>query len=456
MNRFRLSVSAALAVVLSLLALHPAKGMAETLEEALARAYQGNPTLLGQRASVRAADEDMAQAVSGFRPSLNASASVGDKTTTNKVTGVETDLSPESYTLSLSQSLYAGGRTLAAIDEARSTIMAARAALASVEQEVLADVVAAYMNVVRDQAVLSLNEKNEDVLRRQLQATRDRFEVGEITRTDVHLAEARLARATASRIQARGDLESSRASYAKIVGGAPEGLVRPVPPTDLPTDMVGAINRALEAHPDVIEAMHADRAATAAIDKAVSDLLPSVDLAGSASRTKESSAAGSDSESLSATVTLTVPLYQSGSSYSKVRQAKQTAANKRHALEAARRAASERASKAMESLTTVQARIESIGTQIRAAETALEGVKREASVGSRTVLDVLDAEQELLDARVDLVSAQRDEMVVAFALKAAVGELTANALKLNVNAYDPDSHYREVRGKFFGVSSSGQ
>ena len=168
------------------------------------------------------------------------------------------------------------------------------------------------------------------------------------------------------------------------------------------------------------------------------------------------SSATSDTESLSATITLTMPLYQSGSVYSKLRQAKQTAAKKRFELEQARRKADEAARRTWESLTTVQARIESIRTLIVAAETALEGVKREAAVGSRTVLDVLDAEQELLDARVDLVRGQRDEMVAAFALKAAVGQLTASALKMNVNYYNPDVHYREVRGKFFGTSGSGE
>lgn len=454
MSRFRFFVFSAAVLVSATLFAFSAE--AETLEEALVRAYQNNPTLQAERASVRATDEEMAQAVSGFRPSLSASASMGDKTTENKVTGVETELSPESYSLSLSQSLYAGGETLAAIDEAKNTIMAARAELVSVEQDVFASVVASYMNVVRDEAVLDLNTKNEEVLRRQLQATRDRFEVGEITRTDVHQAEARLAGVTARRIQARGNLEASRASYAKIIGSVPVDLVRPVPPTDLPTDVDNAIGMALDGHPDVASAAYLERAAGNAVSGAASDLLPSIALSGSATRAKESSAVGSDTESLSATVTLTVPLYQSGSVYSALRQAKQDAAEKRFALEDARRSASEGASKAWESLTTVQALIESIGTQIKAAETALEGVRREASVGSRTVLDVLDAEQELLDARVDLVSAQNDEMVAAFALKAAVGQLTAKSLKLNIKYYAPDEHYREVRGKFFGFSSSGQ
>ncbi len=450
-----------LSVVFSMLVgwlglLQPAQ--AQTLEEAFASAYLNNPTLLAQRAKLRAVDEQVPQALSNWRPEMEIESDAGiSAVASNRATGTDRHQrrEPRSLSLTLNQPLYRGGRTLAATSEAENAVKAERARLRDVEQTVLLDVVTAYMDVFRDQAVLELNINNEQVLKRQLEASRDRFEVGEITRTDVHQAEARLARATAERIQAEGDLIVSRASYRNTVGEMPGKLIRHETPTGLPTSEAEAIKAAAVDNPNVIEAEFDERASLDNVGEVQGELLPSVDFEGSAGRSFNSSSEDSRIDTYTAKVTLSMPLYQSGSVYSRLREARQTAAELRRKVDQARRDATEETTQAWEGLQTARARIESFLSQINASEIALEGVQREAAVGSRTVLDILDAEQELLDARVDFVRAERDEMVAIFELKKAMGQLTAGQLQLPVDFYDPEVHYRRVRGKWFGGAIQG-
>lgn len=426
---------------------------AETLAEALAKAYGTNPTLESARASLRATDEGMAQAISGYRPSLSATGSqAARQSETNTSAGREVNTAPRVLSLNLSQSLYAGGRTQSAVSSAGNTISAARARLSATEQTVLLSAATAYFDVLRDQSVVELNAMNEQVLSRHLEATRDRFNVGEITRTDVHQSEARLAGATANRIQAEGTLEASRATYANVVGDAPGTLDRPTMDWSLPTSLGEALNMGEQENPAVIAASFDEKAAQDAVESVKGQLLPSIDLTGSASRTRESTTADAWANALEAKVTLTMPLYQSGSVYSQVRQARQQASASRLTVDQTVRDVSEQVRKAWQNLAATQARIDSIETQVRAAETALEGVQREAEVGSRTVLDLLDAEQELLNARVNLVTSQRDEAVAALTLLSTVGRLTAADLNLQVDLYDTGRHYQDVRGKWFGTN----
>lgn len=431
---------------------------AMTLEEALAAAYANNPTLKAQQASLRAADELVSQAISNWRPSVSGGASYGreiDSLNSREGTQRTQYRSPATISATVTQNLYRGGRTVAEIGRAEAQVMGERADLVVQEQNVLLDAVTAYLNVLRDEAVVRLNVSNEEVLRRQLEATQDRFRVGEITRTDVSQAEARLAGATADRIQAEGDLEVSRASFINVIGEAPRDLVSPVVQTSLPRDRAEAVNTAADANPSVLAASYDEKAARENIDLVRGELLPTVSLSGTASRSLESVSETSSNNNFQALVTLSVPLYQSGAVYSRLREARQSAGQRRMLLEQARRSAIESASRAWDELTTTRARILSIGAQITAAEVALDGVKREATVGSRTVLDVLDAEQELLDAKVDLVRAQRDEMVAVFNLKSSIGQMTSAGLDLSVTPYDPTLHYDEVRDKWFGGTSSG-
>jgi outer membrane protein len=431
--------------------------LGQTLEQALVAAFNNNPTLLAERAKLRAIDEDVAQALSNWRPTVEM---VGDyagrAVESNIATNRRQHRNPRSLSFTIEQSLYRGGRTVAATSEAENNVRAGRARLIAVEQRVLRDAATAYMNVVRDQAVLELTTNNEQVLKRHLEATRDRFQVGEITRTDVHQAEARLARASAERIQAESDLKAFRAAYRNVVGENPGRLAPVTLPTDLPVDGEEAVRIAAVQAPEVVAGSFDEQALTDDAEGVRGELLPEIDVEGTASRTFDSVGQESRIDSFQAKVTLTVPLYQSGAVYSRLREARQSVAEQRLKTRQARRDAIEEATRSWEALQAARARIVAFRSEIQAAEVALEGVQREAVVGSRTVLDVLDAEQELLDAKVDFARAQRDEMVAIFELNVALGKMTAKHLKLPVEIYDPEDHYREVREKAFGGEASGQ
>lgn len=435
-------------------AFHGSLAQGQTLEEALTAAYLNNPTLTAERAALRATDEQAPQAISGWRPTVEMVGDAGLSINKNNQavdTYRQQHRNPRSVGLTISQSIYKGGQTEAAINEAENMIKAGRRRLMAVEQTVLMSAVATFMDVYRDQAVLALNISNEQVLKRQLEAAQDRFNVGEITRTDVSQAQARLARATADRINAEGNLEITRAAYRNVVGMMPGNLEYPKSPKDLPASLNDANNAAAEANPSVAEAEFNEKARRANVDQTQGELLPSIDLLGTAKRAFDSTSEESRVDTYEAKLTLTVPIYQSGAVYSRLREAKQLVGEQRQLIDKARRDAVQSSTQAWESLQTARAQIDSFKTQIKSSEVALEGVQREASVGSRTVLDILDAEQELLDAKVSMVRAERDEVVATFKLKEAIGKLTARHLTLPVDFYDPASHYNEVRDKWFGI-----
>jgi len=297
--------------------------------------------------------------------------------------------------------------------------------------------------------VLDLNVNNEQVLRRNLDAVRDRFEVGEVTRTDVAQAESRLARATADRIQSEGALATSRAAYERVVGALPGVLEPPPVPGNLPGSRETAVGIAGAENPNVVFADFTERAARGDVDVTVGELLPTLSLDGTLTRAEETQTSGAKAESARITATLSMPLYQSGAVAARVRQFKEVASQRLMEVDAARRTAIEAAARAWDALQTARAGIVSFESQIRAAEIALSGVREESAVGSRTVLDVLDAEQELLTARVNLVRSQRDEVVAAYELNAALGRLTAAALDLPVEVLDVEEHYQQTRGRWW-------
>lgn len=427
----------------------------QTLPEALAAAYSSNPALLSARASLRATDEAVPQALANWRPRVEIN---GDIARTHTQLSTRTEpaqtRTPRGAAFEVSQSLFRGLRTEAAIDKAEIDVRAARARLWATEQDTMLAAVRAYVNVVRDQAVLRLRHNNEQVLARQLEATRDRFSVGEITRTDVSQAEARLAGAAADRIQAEGDLKITRASYVNVIGEQPGKLTSPTTLGGLPTSFKETMDWARKNHPDVVAAALDEKSTLQTVKSVQGELLPTLNMLGTLSRRFEVQSNVSRQNSAEVRLNLTVPLYQKGSVYSRLREAKQNAGRRRLVLEDTRRDIIESATSAWEALVTARARTKSFEAQIDANQIALEGVRREASVGSRTVLDVLDAEQELLNSRVSLVRAKRDEIVAGFELKEAVGELTANKLGLAVTIYDPNTHYRGVRDKLIGSNSS--
>jgi outer membrane protein len=453
--RVSLILSMAIAGVIGLQSV----AVGQTLAESLSTAYQHNPALNAQRARLRAVDEQVPQALSGFRPTISAFAETGprwvDSNEESIVGNEDRELFPRTVGGSFQQPVYRGGQTTAAVRGAENLVRAERARLLSAEQEVLLRAAVAYSDVFRDQAVLELTIRNEQRLARQLEATRDRFQVGEVTRTDVSQAEARLARATAERIGAEGELAASRATFRNIVGTTPALLSRPPLPEGMPTSLAVANALATDWNPSVTTAEFEQRSAFDAIDQVRGELLPQVSVIGRLQRDVEAARGGSRFDSAEILVNLTVPLYQSGAVYSRLREAKQTATEQRRRLDQTQNDAVENATRAWNALETAAAEIGSLTKQVEANQIALEGVEREAEVGARTVLDVLDAQQELLDSQVSLVRAERDEVVAAFQLKSALGQLTARQLQLPVEYYDPEEHYRQVRNAWVGGSSIG-
>lgn len=427
---------------------------AETLQEALASAYGNNPTLQAQRAQLRAADEGVAEARSGWRPTISATGQAGVTETDSSLSGRQT-LNPLSYGLSVDQPLYRGGRTIAGTSRAKNVVLSERQRLRSVEQQVLLDAATAYMNVLRDTAVVELSVKNEQVLRRELDATRDRAAVGDANRTDVAQAEARLAGAIAGRIQAAGTLESTRAVYLRVIGHRPEKLERPAPAEDLPRSLDEARRLTDERNPDVLSATYLERAAQDDVRLSRGELLPTLSLNGQLEHREDTVTSGTDTDSASVVAQLNIPLYQAGGPSARVRRAKQTASQRRLELEEARRSALDETTQAWEGLSTARARISQLEIQVRANQVALDGTREEARVGSRILLDVLNAEQELLDAQVNLVSAVSESLVAELRLKAAIGALNAKDMGLQVEYYDDEAYFNKVKSKFWGTGIGG-
>jgi outer membrane protein len=437
------------AALLALIAADTAR--AETLMEALATTYLTNPELAAQRAQQRQVDEQVPQALSGWRPQVNVIGSAGAARRDTDVEAIDRqDTTPRDFGVDVVQPLYRGGRTVAATRAAENAVLAGRARLLAIEQAVLLDAVNAYVNVLAAQAVLDFEVQNEQRLTRFLEATRDRFEVGEVTRTDVFQAEARLARATADRVRGEGDLEAARAAYLSVVG-PPTNLELPEVPADLPETAMLAMELAVENNPQVVAAEFDEQSTLGTVDQVRGELLPELNLRGQATRGYDTGVIGGRVDDLRATVNVVVPLYQGGAVYSRVRQAKQAVSEQRRNIDDQRRGAAQVATTAWSNFLAAQASVEAFTSEVRANEVAVEGVEREQAVGTRTVLDVLDTQQDLLDSQRSLVTARRDELFFAYQLKSAIGTLTAQMLGLPVDYYDPEAYYRDVRGRWFGT-----
>ena len=414
---------------------------AQTLEESLALAYRSNPTLQAERARVRATGESVVQARAAWLPSISASASISRRT----IDGVDgffdeaNTISPQSYSINASQAIWRSGQIAGGIDQAQASALASLENLRAVEQSVLLDAATSFMNIRRDATIVEIRRNNVDVLNAQLGAAEDRFEVGEITRTDVAQAEARLSAARAELSGAQAQLATSRNAYARIVGQAPATLEEPPELPTLPETVDEAEAIALDFSPTLRAAAFSEEAADAAIRVAQGAMGPSVSLTTglSASRNSGGFQVGGDSESLSVGAQVTMPIFTGGLNRSRVRAANYTADAARQQVFVARRLTLENVSNAYNALLAAQSVIVSSREAVRANEIALDGVQQEAQVGLRTTLDVLNAEQELLNARVTLVSAERDAYVAGLALLQAMGLLTAETLDLPVETSDP-------------------
>lgn len=468
MNKPKLRM-AALAVILSGTTALSGPAHADTLIDALVAAYNSNPTLLAQRAGLRATDEGVARANSDYRPSVQGTVDLNYSDTSSTtvrsdglvVSDVDVQGRGEDYTIRADQQVFRGLQTLNNVRENKRLVLAGRAQLLSTEQQVLLGAVTAYMDVLRDEAVLRLNDNNVQVLNRQLEASRDRFRVGEITRTDVAQSEARLAGAVSQRIQSEADLETSRSAYQNVVGSYPGTLenVPALPP--LPSDLEEATQISLDENPSILAAEYNEEAAKYAVKEAKGALFPSISAFAQYNRNESPTVtfdpdvlafASARNQRTSSTVggRLTVPLYQSGAVSSDIRRAKQIRSQRLLEIRVAERQAQQDVRTAWEQYRAAKASIESNQSQVRANEIALEGVRQEAAVGSRTTLDVLDAEQELLDSRVNLVRAERNEYVAAFTLISAIGRLNARALGLPVDIYEPADNFDSVKWQLYG------
>jgi len=434
-------------------------GLADTLDEALVSAYSGNPTLQAARAELRGVNEQVPQELSNYRPSAFVDGQAGVDRNDSEPNSQSTETTnPWEVLLDVEQPLYRGGRTVAGVARAEADVQAQRARLKSTEQDVLLSAVAAYMDVWRDEAVLQLNINNEKVLARQLEATQDRFDVGELTRTDVAQSESRLARATAERVGAEGDLTASEAVYHEVIGTPPElaTLEAPTSVPGLPSRQDEVVRAASDSNPEVVSARFDERSAEHQIAVSRGQLLPEVFLTGEARHSENFGSSDNETDLVRGLVDASVPIYQQGRVSSQVRQSKQTAAQRKREVEEAARSTERFAINAWAELETARAQSESFRAEVRSNEIALEGVRQENAVGARTILDILDAEQEFLDSQVSLVRARRDEIVAGYAVLAAMGRLTARDLGLAVEPYNPEEDYRAVRNRWFGLEAPGQ
>jgi outer membrane protein len=438
---------------------------AETLREAMALAYEGNPNLRAARAQLRAVDESVPIALSGWRPSLqvtgnasrnrNESEIISQGSTGGPVNQSGMTLrSQQTVNAQFTQPLFRGFRTMAGTSQARNQVMAQRARLEATEAQVLLQVATAYLDVLQYQAVVELQRNNVQVLGRQLEATNDRFRVGEITRTDVAQSEASLAASRASLVQAESALQLARSAYLNVVGKVPEGLVQPLPPGNLPANLEAAIAVAMEVNPGFLAADFSARAAEDNVTVVQGELLPTVNLNATYQRGWNTLADRSRNEQAVASAQIVVPLYQQGAEYARLRQAKHISGQQSLLADQERLNARNTATVAWENYQSATASIASYRAAISANEIALEGVRREAEVGSRTVLDVLNAEQAFLAVQVSLVRSQRDQLVAAHQILAAVGSLTGADLMLDTAIYDPLAHFDDVEYQAFGSDAA--
>ena len=446
--------SLALFAVAALLAGGPAK--AETIASALARAYVGNPTLGGQRAGVRAIDENVPRALAGYRPSVTAVANSGIQGLDGVVSGrkVNQTTLPSTVGIQVNQNLFNGFRTVNSTRQAESQVLGAREGLRNAESTTLFNGVQAYMNVLRDTAILDLQRNNRDVLEQQLEQTRVRFRVGEVTRTDVAQAESRLALARSQVSAAESSLQSSIATYRQIIGIEPRHLATGSPIDRLvPRTLTAAVQIGLEEHPAIVAALHAVDAAEYQVKITEGELAPTLNVVGSVAQSWDQQAPGDRFASASIVGQLSVPIYTGGEVYARVRQAKETAGQRRIEAEATRDQVRAAIVSAWGSLEAAKASILASQAQVEAARIALIGVREESRVGQRTTLDILNQQQELLNAQVNLITSQRDRVVASYSVAQAIGRLSARTLGLRVELYSAKLHYDQVRDLPWGLTT---
>lgn len=442
---------------------------ADTMQWALVQAYQNNPSLNAQRAALRATDETVPQALSGYRPKISITAN-GGYNYANTVIPNGNPLPPGTPAFGQTTQTYASGgvgavatqtvfdgfQTPNRVRQAENQVEGARETLRVTEQQVLLDAATAYMNLLRDKAILDLNQRNVEVLTDQLQQTRTRFRVGEVTRTDIAQSESRLAGGRAALLGAQSNYATSQANYRRVIGVA-AGKLAPGTPVDhlSPSTLSAAIAAGEQQNPSVLAAVYGVDIAELAVKINEGSLYPNLTVSASVSQNVNPQYNVSRQFLAGVVGQLTIPIYQGGGEFATIRQSKETVGQQRLNLDVNRDQARATVVQSWSQLGASKAQIEAATAQVHAAATALDGVRQEAHLGERTTLDVLNAQQELVNARVALVTAQHDRVVASYTLLAAVGGLSIERLALPATHYDPKAHYQQVRDAWIGVRPPG-
>src|SRR5689334_15809899 len=436
---------------------------AETLEEALARAYQTSPQLNAERAKQRGTDENVPQALAGYRPQIIASLSAGLQAVRDLFPGntIQTaSLRPWTIGVTVNQVLFNGNKTANSVRVAELQVRSEREALRNVGQGVLLDAVTAYMNVMANNALYEAQRTNVQVLREILATTKKRLDAGDVTPTDTAQAEARLSRGLSDLNAAEVALAISKEIYTQVIGEAPSRLV-PAMPVDrlVPLNQVASIDTASHEHPAVLGAGYDVDLAQTTIQVAESSLLPTLSVQGSASKTRDTDTSLTTTATDQASILgqLNVPIYDGGTAASQTRQAKEMSSQSRLVLEQVRNQTRTAVVSAWVTNEGTKIALKAAESEVHAADIALQGVRREAQGGQRTTIDVLNAQQDLTSARARQITAQRDRVIASYTLLSAVGRLDVHNLNLATPDYLPEVHYHQVRDAWHGLRTpSGQ
>ena len=423
-----------------------------SLREALKYAYVNNPTILGARAELRSVYENLPQAFAGWRPSFNSDASITETDIDGSNFGTASGSTEKSIGVSLDQPIFRGGSTYAEVSSARHTIRAQQALLRDTEQNILLQGIAAFADVIKNEKLLGISKRTQTIIARELEATRDRFDVGELTKTDVSQAEARLAKADADVITSRGNLSASKAVFFQVIGVLPEQLELSGVEAPMPESLDHALKQAQDTNPQILFAANIHRASEDDVDDVFGELLPQLSFGASWDRAYDPSP-GLVPEQTSKAFGLvaSIPLYQGGATRSRVRQAKHTANQRFLEIREARRQVEEQVVSTWANWQASKAEIDSREAQVSALKVAQEGVRAEAEFGSRTVLDVLDADQEVFDAEVALAEATRNEIVAQYNVLLSMGVLTPQTLGFPEDSFDITRDIDDPVNKIFDM-----
>ena len=437
-----------------LLAISPA--YAESIQQALIGAYNYSPQLRGEQARLRAVDESLAQAQSGYRPTISSEFDFTSQTTRSDPSAPgDGTVNPRTSTLSAVQPLFDGFQTLNNVKQADANIKAERENVRNVEASVLLAAATAYADVVRDRNILSVRDQNVSLLNEELRSVKARFDVGEVTRTDVEQARSTLAAAQSAQAVAKASLRNSAARYQLAIGTPPTRLVEPMAPVRLlPAHVEEAISAAVAARPSVVQAAFLEQAQRSNIRSLTGQLLPKIELDASVSETDAPGGGTKEVETSKITGRIVVPIYEAGNTRAQIRAAKETRQGLLENIQQAREQAQSDASTAWSLYQQSRAQLEADQIQVNSAAVALQGVRAELQVGQRTELDVLNALQTQLTAQVSVVSDKHDIVVNAYTLLATMGRLTADGLRLGTRQYDVEAHYNQTNGKWLDIRVS--